>query len=665
VSTGSSLQRLLDHAQRLVTLSGADEIMAASCREVLSLTGATRVFASCCLPRQTWEHGVHIETDVSDSRPASPKVRSAMFALHRKAVSAASTFEVARTDELAAVFAGLGCADVKDSIWVRPIVHRTGRVWGELALISPAHPDVEGVAELTQLATVALENAHRLAFARRHQDRLLLLSEATEDALYDWDFDSRDFWWGGGILKLYGGDPDPVASSPRWKHDCIHPEDTERIRTSFDHARFSTAMRWEGDYRFRHHDGTYRNVEDRAYFLRDATGRAYRAIGSMRDVTAFTQLLAREHVARAQAETASRAKDEFLAMLGHELRNPLAPIVTGLELLRMRGTIDLDRDLPVMQRQAQHLIRLVDDLLDISRITHGKIELRRERIDVATLIAASVETATPLIAGRRHALDLKVPAGLVVHADRARLVQAIGNLVTNAAKYTEPGGTITLAAGRQGDHIAISVRDTGVGIAPEMLPHIFSMFVQERQSLDRSQGGLGLGLAIVRNLVELHGGTVEARSPGRGLGSELTIRLPAATPAEDAAQPDAPRAHVAGRRRRILVVDDNEDAADLLSAVLEQLGNTTRVAHDADSALRLLEEFDAECAVLDIGLPVVDGYELARRLRQRPGMRRLQLIALTGYGQQSDREEATRAGFDAHLVKPVAIDALQALISKV
>ena len=196
-----------------------------------------------------------------------------------------------------------------------------------------------------------------------------------------------------------------------------------------------------------------------------------------------------------------------------------------------------------------------------------------------------------------------------------------------------------------------------------MLPHIFSMFVQERQALDRSQGGLGRGLATVRNLVELHGGSVEAKSPGRGLGSELTIRIPAAAPTETTAHVPAPRPQVNGTRRRILVVDDNEDAADLLSAVLEQLGNTTRVAHDATSALALLDEFDAECAVLDIGLPVIDGYELARRLRQRPGQR-LRLIALTGYGQQSDRERAKRAGFDAHLVKPVAIDALQALIAK-
>ena len=423
-------------------------------------------------------------------------------------------------------------------------------------------------------------------------------------------------------------------------------------------------MTWQAEYRFRRHDGSYVHVEDRGYFLRDDAGRAYRLIGSMRDVTAMKALLAREQHARSQAESASRAKDEFLAMLGHELRNPLAPIVTGLELMRLRGSGAVTRELAVLERQAHHLIGLVDDLLDISRVTHGKIELKREPLEIAQVVAAAIETTRPLIEERLHLLDVQVaPRGLEVYADRARLAQAIGNLVNNAAKYTEPGGRIAISAAREGDAIAIAVRDTGIGIEPTMLPHIFSMFVQERQSLDRSRGGLGLGLCIVKSIVELHGGTVEPRSAGRGRGSELTIRIPATITTRIT---ERPREQQVAKPRatgcRIIVVDDNEDAADMLSILLEQLGNTTRVAHDAFDALRIVEEFTPDLAVLDIGLPVIDGYELARRLRQRT--QPMVLIALTGYGQASDKEQAVRAGFDAHLVKPIAIDKLQAEITR-
>jgi len=656
------MHRLLQHAQRLLKLANGPDIVAASCREVLETTRADRVFGSCCLPKQSWDQGIHIATDRSDTRPATPAARSALFAIHRRAAMARQAFELTREPEIAAVFTALDVPERVAGLRVVPIVHRSGKIWGELVLVGEhLEGDSDEIADLAQVATCALENAERLAYARRDQDRLLLLSEATDDALYDWDFDTRSFWWGGGITKLTGTDIDPVESSPRWKHERIHPADVERVRASFDHARFSGEMRWEADYQFRRHDGTFCDVEDRAFFLRDVNGRAYRAIGSIRDVTSVKQLLVRERDARSAAEDASRAKDEFLAMLGHELRNPLAPIVTGLELLRMRGATDLARDLPVLQRQAQHLIRLVDDLLDISRITHGKIELKRERLEIATVVASAVEIASPLIVARNHALDLKIPSGLVVHADRARLAQAIGNLLTNAAKYTESGGRITIAARRDGSHVEVVVSDTGVGIEPDMQPHIFNMFVQERQSLDRAQGGLGLGLAIVRNLVELHGGTVSVSSEGRGHGTAMTVRVPSEVAAEVTPRPEA-RAAAATKGRRIMVVDDNEDAAELLSEVLQQLGNTTRVAHDASDALALVDEFEPELAVLDIGLPVMDGYELARRLRERPG--RLSLIALTGYGQSSDKARATEAGFDAHLVKPVAIAALQALIAK-
>jgi len=657
---------LLQHVRRLFVLNSPQDILAASCAEALAVSGAARAFGSCALPGRGWEQSVHVAADREGSREAGPAARSALFAVHRKLSMQRQVTELRRSDA-DAIFRGLDCD--ADTLVAVPIVHRTGRLWGELVLLGGRVLSGESqriVIELAELAASALESTHRLAFARRDQDRLLLLAEATDDALYDWDFDSRDFWWGGGILKLMRGDAHPVQNQARWKLDHIHPDDVERVRLSIDQARDSNAPAWKGEYRFRCQDGTWVDVEDRGYFLRDAAGRAYRMIGSMRDISPLKSLIAREQQARSDAENANRAKDEFLAMLGHELRNPLAPIVTGLQLVKLRGALGLENELTVLERQAQHLIRLVDDLLDISRIAHAKIDLKRERLEVATVIAAAIETASPLVEGRRHALRVNVPSrGLAVSADRARLAQAIANLLNNAAKYTEPGGQLAVSARREGDDVVISVRDNGMGITADMLPIVFNMFEQERQALDRSQGGLGLGLSIVRSLVELHGGTVSARSDGRGTGSEFTIRIPAAGPVSadpprDFSPPPSPRAS----GRRIMVVDDNEDAADLLSVLLERLGNTTRVAHDAHAALRMADEFVPEVAVLDIGLPVMDGYELARLLRQQPRERPLRLIALTGYAQESDRRLAAAAGFDAHLVKPVGLETLEAILGE-
>jgi signal transduction histidine kinase/ActR/RegA family two-component response regulator len=376
------------------------------------------------------------------------------------------------------------------------------------------------------------------------------------------------------------------------------------------------------------------------------------------------ELLERERHARAEAEKASRAKDEFLAMLGHELRNPLAPILTALQIMRLRGADHVERELTVMERQTQHLVRLVDDLLDVSRITRGKIELRRERVELAEIVAKAIEIASPLIEQRRHVLELHVPPrGLAVDGDPARLAQVVSNLLTNAAKYTEGGGHIAVTASRVGAELQLTVRDDGIGIEPAMLPRVFDMFAQEQQALDRSQGGLGLGLAIVRSLVSLHGGTVEVHSAGRGRGTAFTIRLPAAVPIAGGIEvEEAPAASRAPDGHRILVVDDNEDAADLLAQYLGFLGHVTRIAHDGPAALRVADEFGPEVALLDIGLPVMDGYELARRLRAQPGGDGLRLVAVTGYGQDSDKRRAREASFDAHLVKPISAERLAVVI---
>ncbi|HEX4565862.1 MAG TPA: ATP-binding protein, partial [Vicinamibacterales bacterium] len=351
--------------------------------------------------------------------------------------------------------------------------------------------------------------------------------------------------------------------------------------------------------------------------------------------------------ARREAELANRAKDEFLAMLGHELRNPLAPMRTALQLMRLRGGNALERERTVIERQTQHLVRLVDDLLDVSRIARGKIDLRREHIDVADAVAKAIEMASPMLEERQHDLTIDVPRGLELDADPARLAQVIANLLTNAAKYTESGGRVSISATREPGWVVISVRDSGIGISSEMLPRVFEMFAQERQALDRTQGGLGLGLTIVRNLVKLHGGTVYAKSQGRGKGSEFIVKLPAVSVAVTATSaapaPDTMR-RSAAPGARVLIVDDNVDAAEMFSDFVQSLGYEVRTVHDGPAALRVVEEFAPTVALLDIGLPVMDGYELAARL-PAAAPTHVKLIAVTGYGQEADRNRAKNAGF--------------------
>jgi signal transduction histidine kinase len=371
---------------------------------------------------------------------------------------------------------------------------------------------------------------------------------------------------------------------------------------------------------------------------------------------------------REQAEAASRAKDEFLAMLGHELRNPLSPILTALELMKLRGDGGLSREQEVIERQTRHLTRLVDDLLDVSRVTRGVLDLRRQRVDLRDVLAKATEIASPLLEMRRHHFDVHAPARgvLLLEADEARLAQVIANLLTNAAKYTPPEGHIFLAARREGGEIVVEVRDDGNGIAPELLPRVFDLFVQGRQPVDRGNGGLGIGLALVRSLVQLHGGSVSARSPGLDKGSVFTVRLPAAQKVEPAAQ-SGRRSQVrrSSSRRRLLLVDDNEDALEMLGELLRAAGHEVSTATDGPAALAAASAFRPDVAVLDIGLPAMDGYELATRLRAQADGAPPVLVALSGYGQDGDRARSEAAGFAAHLVKPLDVEQLLFTIDQV
>ena len=393
-------------------------------------------------------------------------------------------------------------------------------------------------------------------------------------------------------------------------------------------------------------------------------------------------LLGRERLARQEAElqnrrlaqlsedaeAANRVKDEFMAMLGHELRNPLAPILTALQLMRLRGDASSERERIVIERQVNHLTRLVDDLLDVSRIAKGKVELKLEPVETAEVLARAIEMASPLLEQRTHTLSVDVPrAGMVMLVDAARMSQVLANLLTNAAKYTPPGGRIMVGAQREDDGIVVRVRDNGIGMAADVVPTVFDLFVQGRQDSDRAAGGLGLGLTIARNLVERHGGSISAHSDGPGRGSEFTVRVPRTVVHSPLEPQDAsvryPNETVAAGASRVLIVDDNEDAAEMLALVLGAKGHHIRVAHDGVEALRACEAFQPDAAFLDLGLPVMDGYELATRLRELPGLENIRLIAVTGYGQDSDRRRTRAAGFQHHLVKPVDITVIEGLLT--
>lgn len=388
-----------------------------------------------------------------------------------------------------------------------------------------------------------------------------------------------------------------------------------------------------------------------AHESREAAARAHTLAGALE--------AARAEGARLNAELREehQRKDEFLAMLAHELRNPLAPIVASVQVLKHPSLSDdrRRRQIDIVERQAAQMSRLVEDLLDVSRVSRGRIELKREPLDLRDVLRAAVETSSSMMEARHHRLTVQLPdEPLVVDGDAVRLAQVFSNMLQNAAKYTDPGGRVDLLARPEGDRAVVTVQDNGIGIPPELLPRIFDLFMQVPVSIDRSQGGLGIGLTLVKLLVQLHGGEVTVESAGTGRGARFTVRLPleaaqvvpAAPPAVDAAPPLNPL--------RILVVDDNHDAADTLAHALQLQGHAAECAYSGPAALRRTEELDADLVLLDLGLPEMDGYEVAQRLRRQQGRHRPYLVALTGYGGPRDRERSQSAGFDDHKVKPLS-----------
>ena len=387
---------------------------------------------------------------------------------------------------------------------------------------------------------------------------------------------------------------------------------------------------------------------------------------NIRDISDRTQFERQAQEQTAALADLNRRKDEFLAMLSHELRNPLAPILNAVHLLRHQGDENPLRKQArtIIERQAGQLARLVDDLLEVSRVTTGSIKLYLEHLDVRGIVERAVESARPLIDKHEHELSVSLPPEPVwLCADAARLEQVVVNLLNNAAKYTDKGGHLWLSVEQEGDDAVLRVRDTGVGIARELLPRIFDLFTQADRSLDRSQGGLGIGLTVVQRLVEMHRGTAEAISEGLGKGSEFIVRLPVVSAYPREQEPSPIETTAPGAKWRVLVVDDNVDGADVTALLLQELGHETQVAYSGAAALAAADEYLPNVLLLDIGLPEMDGYEVARRLRQHPLLKNAWLVAITGYGQESDRQRSKEAGFDHHLVKPVGPEKLEVLLT--
>lgn len=428
----------------------------------------------------------------------------------------------------------------------------------------------------------------------------------------------------------------------------VHPEDESDIAQRWERA-IAKGTGWEAEYRLRDREGQYHWHLGRMLPVHGADGRIARLIATATNIEEHKRA---EQVLR----DADRRKDEFLAMLSHELRNPLAPILTAVQLSK-RG-VDTGQELDIIERQAKHMVRLVDDLLDVSKVAQGKIELRIRPVALAEVVTKAVELTEPLLESKRHALVVEVPQHLWVDADADRLIQIVSNLLTNAGRYTREGGRISVVARQERSEAVLQVLDNGRGISADLLPRIFDMFVQGPRSFDRHEGGLGLGLALVASLTKLHGGSVTAHSAGAGLGSEFVVRLPLR--ASVATQPDRESQPVIDAplllRRSILVVDDNEDAALLLGRALRAAGHVVCIAHDPATALEALESFRPELAILDIGLPVMNGYELGRELKRRLGS--VTLYALSGYAQPNDRQQSRDAGFAHHFAKPVEVRAL-------
>jgi PAS domain S-box-containing protein len=531
--------------------------------------------------------------------------------------------------------------------------------WANVIITALRAPD-GAVCAFVTITRDLTEHMQAEEAGRQSEERFRLMVEGVVDyAIYMLDPEGHVMSWNVGAERMKGYSADEIIGQHFSRF--YPPEDVARDKP----GRQLRIVRDQG------------RVEDEGWRVRKDGSRFWANViitalfdkkGRLRGFAKVT----RDLTERKQAEAlrlADRHKNAFLAMLAHELRNPLAPVRNGLQILNMNGiTPDVARQVRgMMERQVQHLARLVDDLLDVSRLLSDKVELLKETVDVADLCRQAAETVQPSAAAKGQDLRVTLPASpLRVDGDLIRLAQMLSNLMSNASKYTDKGGRIWLSAEREGDEAVLRVRDTGAGMDAELLPHVFDLFVQADASLARTQGGLGVGLTLVKKVAELHGGSVLATSPGPGLGSEFVVRLPAVPePKPDPADArPAPPAGRAGAARRVLVVDDIKDVADSTAMYLRIAGHQVEVAYDGQTALDVAAAFRPDVVLLDIGLPGMSGYDVAKQLRSRPGGRELAIVAITGYGRDEDRRRAEEAGFDHHFIKPVDPADVQALLSR-
>jgi PAS domain S-box-containing protein len=534
------------------------------------------------------------------------------------------------------------------------------RICGEHSRVFPAESYTALVSADERLRAITLfqqkvlaleaEVAERKEQQRRAEEaraRLAAIVESSDDAIIGKTLDGIITSWNDGAARIFGYTAEEMIGESIAR--LVPPDRRDDLSTILDVVSRGERVDHFETERVRK-DGRRIQVSVTVSPIRDTGGRIIGASKVARDVT--------------ERRRAEQAKDEFLAMLGHELRNPLAAVQSAIIAARLDDS-RRDRALDIAGRQTGQLRRLVDDLLDITRVTRGKIALRTERLFLATVVERAVEVTRTQIEERRHTVAVSLPPEIKVDADPGRLEQVLVNLLVNAAKYTPPGGRIEVIAEALGEEIVLTVRDDGIGISAETLPHVFDLFAQADKSLDRAQGGLGIGLALVRRLVELHGGRVEARSGGCGQGAEFLVRLPVPRgPEPQRADAGGAAEPHAATRARVLVVEDNVDAADALAMLLEVLGHSVQVAHDGLAALEAMQRTRPDVMLVDIGLPGIDGFEVARRVRAAQTGRSILLVALTGYGRDEERERTRAAGFDHHLTKPVEVDALERLVAR-
>ena len=587
------------------------------------------------------------------------------------------------TDPLWQDYKDLALSHGLRSCWSQPIRSPRGAVLGTLACYRrevhvPTAKEKEAVALLVNTAALILDHRRVLEerqttqeALRQSEERYRLSIEASGN-IGTWavDPETNITVMDAGLAELFGIDPAAAHEGAQMSHftERIHAEDRPLVLEAVAHA-IETAGRYEIDHRIVHPSGKVVWVAAKGKMFTDKKTGTKRFAGVAVDITERKQTHEDLRRLAARLSEADHRKTEFLATLAHELRNPLAPIQNGLEVLRLAGNNPetAAKVRGMMQRQVSHMVHLVEDLLDVARINSGKVELRKEKVELKSIVTHAVESNLAAMEAAHHVLDLRITdESLVVDADPVRLVQVLGNLLTNAAKYTPEYGRIELSVRRDEQHAVIAVTDNGIGIALHAMPSLFDMFTQVPSGAARSQGGLGIGLSLVQRLVAMHGGTVTAASPGEGQGSTFTVRLPVVDQPQVNARPSqnqvAPIGKIASRLK-VLVADDNIDAAESLAALLALCGHETTVAHDGHAALRWVVEGRPDVAFLDIGMPGLTGYEVARMVRQTSGVDQTVLVALTGWGADHDQDQARQAGFNHHLTKPADIAAIDALLA--